>query len=354
MFWRVFLKGSSVSDVPSAFVDALVRLGFMSAGEGVSGSPLQGGVSSDIWRLRMGNREVCVKRALARLKVEKEWLASQSRHASEVLWLRQVALFAPRSVPEILGHDQSSGIIVMEFLEPEDFPVWKSLLRKGDVSLDVIEAIARLLVRVHATTSRNTSLAALFDNDLFHQLRLTPYFLSLIDQHPDLAPVLTEIVRGVERNRKAMTHGDFSPKNILIGPQGPVVLDAECAGWSDPAFDLAFCLNHLLLKTVWTPAAAKVFRQGFERFSTVYLSSVDWEVPSELEARAARLLAALLLARIDGKSPVEYIACAADQEMVRGFARSMLLHPETTLRAFAARWFENLSEHFSGRLPRNA
>ncbi len=343
-----------MSDVPSAFVDALVRLGFLSAGEGVSGSPLQGGVSSDIWRLRVGNREVCVKRALARLKVEREWLASESRHESEVLWLRQVAVFAPRSVPRILGHDQSSGIIVMEFLEPEDFPVWKSLLREGDVSVGVVEAIARLLVKIHATTSRNTRLATLFDNDLFHQLRLAPYFLALIDQHPDLAPVLTEIVRSVEHNRKAMTHGDFSPKNILIGPHGPVVLDAECAGWSDPAFDLAFCLNHLLLKAVWTPSAAMNFRRGFERFSYVYLSGVDWEVPDELEARSARLLAGLLLARIDGKSPVEYIGRVADQEMVRGFARSMLLHPERSLAAFAARWFENLSEHLSGRPPHNA
>lgn len=343
-----------MTDVPTVFVDALRRLGFVSAGEGVSGAPLQGGVSSDIWHLRLGDRQLCVKRALARLRVEKEWLASQSRHVSEVLWLRRVASFAPRRVPQILGHDPSSGIIVMEFLEPQDFPVWKSLLRQGDVRLDVIEAIAGLLVRVHAVTSRDTRLAARFDNDLFHQLRLTPYFLSLIDQHPDLAAVLSEIVGGIEQNRKAMTHGDFSPKNILIGLHGPVVLDAECAGWSDPAFDLAFCLNHLLLKSVWTPLAAKGFRQGFERFSSAYLSGVDWEVPAELEARAARLLAALLLARIDGKSPVEYIGCAADQEMVRGFARRLLLKPEATLDAFAARWFRHLSEYVSRRPSCNA
>jgi aminoglycoside phosphotransferase (APT) family kinase protein len=343
-----------LSDVPTAFVDVLRRLGFVSAGEGVSGTPLQGGVSSDIWRLRVGDRQVCAKRALARLKVEKEWLASQSRHVSEVMWLRQVSLFAPRSVPQILGHDPSSGIIVMEFLEPEDFPVWKSLLRQGDVRLDVIEAIAGLLVRVHAVTSRAAHLAERFDNDLFHQLRLTPYFFSLIDQHPDLGPVLTEMVGGIDQNRKAMTHGDFSPKNILIGPDGPVVLDAECAGWSDPAFDLAFCLNHLLLKSVWIPSAATGFRKGFERFSSVYLSGVDWEAPAELEMRAARLLAALLLARIDGKSPVEYIGCAADQEMVRGFARGLLLKPEATLDTFAARWFRHLSDHAYRRPPCNA
>jgi hypothetical protein len=125
------------------------------------------------------------------------------------------------------------------------------------------------------------------------------------------------------------------------------VLDAECAGWSDPAFDLAFCLNHLLLKSVWIPSAAQGLRQGFKSFSSTYLSGVDWEAPTGLEARAARLLAALLLARIDGKSPVEYIGCAVNQEMVRGFARRLLLTPEANLDAFAAHWFRHLSEHVS-------
>jgi len=348
------LKESSLQEVPAVFSDALARLGLLPAGAGVTGEPLQGGVSSDIWRLRLGDRDVCVKRALPRLKVAKEWLAPESRHASEVLWLTEVSKIAPRNVPQILGHDVPSGVIVMEFLEPQDFPVWKQLLKEGDVAPAVISEIAGLLVRVHAETARRGDLADLFDNDLFHQLRLSPYFLSLIDDHPDLAPVLTELVANVDRNRKTMTHGDFSPKNILIGPDGPVFLDAECAAWSDPAFDLAFCLNHLLLKAVWTPTAAGALRLGFAQFVRVYLSGVDWEAAIAIETRAARLLAAMLLARIDGKSPVEYITQTADQEMVRAFGRDALLRPPETLSALAARWFTQLQEHMSGRSHRNA
>lgn len=302
----------------------------------------------------MVDRDVCVKRALARLKVKKEWLAPESRHASEVLWLTEVAKLAPRNVPGILGHDEPAGVIVMEFLEPDDFLVWKSVLTAGEVSAPVIQAVAALLVRVHSETARRPELADLFDNDLFHQLRLSPYFLSLIEDHPDLESVLVKLVASVDGNRNAMTHGDFSPKNILIGPHRPVLLDAECAGWSDPAFDLAFCLNHLLLKAIWTPAAARDLSFGFELFADTYLSGVDWESPAELEARACRLLAAMLLARIDGKSPVEYITNPTDQEMVRLFARKLVLQPEKTLGALAARWFANLSEHLSRRQSRDA
>ena len=44
--------------------------------------PLAGGVSSDIWLVRAGSAEFCVKRALDRLRVAAEWRADVSRNAS--------------------------------------------------------------------------------------------------------------------------------------------------------------------------------------------------------------------------------------------------------------------------------
>ncbi len=109
------------------------------------------------------------------------------------------------------------------------------------------------------------------------------------------------------QTKHALVHGDVSPKNILNGPRGPVLLDPECAFYGDPAFDLAFCLNHLLLKCLWTPAARHGFMACFTSLKDSYLSLVDWEPMTDIEARTARLLPGLFLARVDGKSPVEYI-----------------------------------------------
>ena len=131
-------------------------------------------------------------------------------------------------------------------------------------------------------------------------------------------------------------HGDVSPKNILLGARGPVFLDAECAWFGDPAFDLAFCLNHLLLKTLWVPSAERELLASFDALTEAYLRGVDWEPAATLEERAAQLLPALFLARIDGKSPVEYLTDDASKNAVRRAARSMLQQPARQARRTSA------------------
>ena len=138
-------------------------------------------------------------------------------------------------------------------------------------------------------------------------------------------------------------HGDVSPKNILAGPAGPVFLDAECAWWGDPAFDLAFCLNHLLLKCLWTPHAQAGFLACFDAMAATYRAGVAWEPADALEARVARLLPGLFLARVDGKSPVEYITTEADKNRVRRVARALLAAPPTRLDAIRQAWTEELA-----------
>ncbi|HEV7576676.1 MAG TPA: aminoglycoside phosphotransferase family protein, partial [Caldimonas sp.] len=137
---------------------------------------------------------------------------------------------------------------------------------------------------------------------------------------------------------------DVSPKNIVVGRDGPVLLDAECAWWGDPAFDLAFCLNHLLLKCLWTPAATTAFLASFDSLAGAYLDAVDWEPRAAIEQRAAALLPGLLLARVDGKSPVEYIDDDADRERVRRVAGALLRRPAAHLRDVADAWRETLAQ----------
>jgi hypothetical protein len=117
-----------------------------------------------------------------------------------------------------------------------------------------------------------------------------------------------------------------------------VLLDAECAWWGDPAFDLAFCLNHLLLKCLWVPQAASALINSFDALARAYLRRVDWEPPESLERRAAALLPGLLLARVDGKSPVEYLTAETQWRIVRRCASELLRQPVSRLAEVAAAW----------------
>ena len=134
-------------------------------------------------------------------------------------------------------------------------------------------------------------------------------------------------------------HGDVSPKNILCGAAGPVFLDAECAWYGDPAFDLAFCLNHLLLKCLWTPPSTPAFLACFTSLHQAYAAIAG----GAIEGRAARLLPALLLARIDGKSPVEYVTADTQRDLVRRVAIPLITHPPGALEAIRAAWLAGLT-----------
>ena len=149
---------------------------------------------------------------------------------------------------------------------------------------------------------------------------------------------MTRLVERTAGTRLALVHGDVSPKNILVGPQGPVFLDAECAWYGDPAFDLAFCLNHLLLKGLWVPVRRKAFLKCFDVLSEAYLQGATWEAAAAIESRTATLLPGLLLARVDGKSPVEYLTAESAKDFVREIAGRLLQSPPATLAEVRDAW----------------
>lgn len=199
---------------------------------------------------------------------------------------------------------------------------------------------------IHAGTAGRDDIAARFATDAsFHAIRLEPYLLATARAHPGLAPRLEALATITADTRLALVHGDVSPKNILCGRSGPVLLDAECAWYGDPAFDLAFCLNHLLLKCLWVPRTRERFLGCFNAFADAYLSGVNWEPPAAIEARAAALLPGLLLARVDGKSPVEYLTDESDKDTVRAVASQTLRDPATRLADVRDRWRTACASH---------
>ena len=322
--------------LPAAIADALRRLNLPGA---TMGERLTGGVSSDIWRIDLPAGPICVKRALPKLRVAADWRAPVERNTYEARWMRHAGRFAPR----LIGQDEQSGALAMEFLPPDRYTLWKEQLRDGDADPGFAAEVAAALSGIHAKTAADPAIAHEFPTDaIFYDIRLEPYLAATARAHPDLSDRLHGLIATTQANKKALVHGDVSPKNILRGPHGPVFLDAECAWWGDPAFDVAFCLNHLLLKCLWTPAARDGFLACFDAMATTYLRGAAWEPPDALERRAAALLPGLFLARVDGKSPVEYIVDPAQKDRVRRVARALLTNPPSRLATIREAWSKEL------------
>jgi aminoglycoside phosphotransferase (APT) family kinase protein len=302
-------------------------------------TPLAGGVSSEIYRVDLPTGPVCIKRALAKLKVAADWRAPVERNRWEVEWMRVAGGIVPAAVPAILGEDRATGCFAMAYLAPDTHPVWKDLLQAGNIDVAMAAAAGDVLGRIHAATADRPDIAARFPtDDIFHAIRLEPYLVATARAHPDLAARFDTLVEATRTTRRVLVHGDFSPKNLLLGPAGPVILDAECAWYGDPAFDLAFMLNHLLLKGAWRGQWRARYLDAYVALADAYFAHVAWEAPASCERRTATLLPALMLARIDGKSPVEYLPGALQKDAVRSFARSLLADPITALGEIARRW----------------
>jgi 5-methylthioribose kinase len=293
---------------------------------------LSGGVSSDIAMLTIADRKVCIKAALPQLKVAAQWLAPVHRNATEYRWLTTVSNLLPDAVPKLYGHSVSLGAFAMEYLDPTIYKNWKVSLLAANIEPQAARDVAQALVGIHAYSSSPSFDAPAFQQKQdFHALRLEPYLEFTAQKHSSLRDKLYAISNDFHVAQIALVHGDVSPKNILIGPKGPVLLDAECAVMGDPAFDIAFCMNHFLLKAVHLPQHAASFTALVEDFWQVYKAGVCWESADALEARVARLLPALLLARVDGKSPVEYLG-SEQQTLVRGFAVPFIQEPTQHLQ----------------------
>jgi 5-methylthioribose kinase len=293
-----------VVPAPSADLEATVARLLPDAGR-LTWTALSGGVSSDIWRIEGARGVFCVKRALPRLKVADDWFAPVRRNREEVKWLRFAATVAPEQVPAVIAADDEAGVAILSWFEPGPWRTWKQLMMDGRVRPALGTDAGRLLAKLHRASYGREDLAEAFDNlDLFEALRLEPYFGRAGERNPEVAELLAKLCAGLALHRTALVHGDFSPKNVLVHHGHPLVLlDAECACWSDPAFDVAFLMSHLLLKSMRLKSVRPWIYQTLRRFKSAY----EADAPEPVDARTRLLLPALLLARVDGSSPVEYL-----------------------------------------------
>jgi tRNA A-37 threonylcarbamoyl transferase component Bud32 len=316
--------------------EALLPAMFASAGIAVTGplrvDPLTGGVSSDIVRVTLADgREFCAKRALAQLKVAATWEAPLERNHYEIAWLRRAGTIVPGAAPKVIAEDREHGIALLEYLPPSDYTLWKSDLLSGRADPAVPRRVAEALGRIHAATLNDPAVAAEFPTDhLIAALRFEPYLRTIAERHPALSANILAVMERSQSTHLALVHGDVSPKNILVSVRDghPVLLDAECAWYGDPAFDAAFCLNHLVLKLIHLPALAPTLIAQADGFVRTWLAHFPASMQAEVEARTAALLPCLMLARVDGKSPVEYLSESA-RDVVRARAIPLISQPGT-------------------------
>jgi aminoglycoside phosphotransferase (APT) family kinase protein len=320
--------------------DAVLPEMFAAAGIALDGplavEPLTGGVSSDIVKVTLADgRQFCAKRALNKLKVATNWEAPLERNHYEVAWLRRAASIVPKAVPAVIAEDEAHGIALLEYLPPEEYSLWKADLLAGQANDKVAVAVATALGRIHAGTLKDEAVAAEFPTDhLIDALRLDPYLRFTAGRHPLLSQRILDVLEITANTKLALVHGDVSPKNILVSLRDghPVLLDAECAWYGDPAFDAAFCLNHLLLKAVHLPALRPRLLAQARAFSKAWLKHFRAKLKRGMDERTAGLLPCLMLARVDGKSPVEYLN-QESKATVRRVSTPLIQNPESSIDA---------------------
>lgn len=307
--------------------DLLTELEVVSSDETIEVCPLTGGVASDIALVKVGEKKLCVKFALPKLKVQADWFAPVHRNSSEYAWLEIVAKVAPTSAIKLLGQSRNLNGFAMEFLEGDDTYLWKKALLAEAPDQGEAAKVGDLIGRVHAASTSSEFDPQVFQNrDDFQALRIEPYLLFTASIHRDIADPLKKIAADLYSSSQVLSHGDVSPKNIFLRPSGPVILDAECATMGDASFDPSFCLNHLVLKAIHLPDSRRQFLANAMQFWQAYSQSVIWESVDDIESRICRLLPALMLARVDGKSPVEYLL-DTERETVRSIARQLIKSP---------------------------
>lgn len=267
---------------------------------------LTGGVASDVEIVMDANgREIVIKRALPKLKVAKDWRADPARSGVEVeglLTLRD--LLGPGTAPEVLWIDADNHRFAMQRIDSR-LQNWRSRLEGGEVDLQTAGRAGELLGQLHARSAERPGLAQRFANrTFFEQLRIEPFFLRCAQRNPPLAPAIGAVVATLRLPGTALVHGDYSPKNLLVAGPDVVILDCEVAHWGDPRFDVAFCLAHLLLDGWRSGTSTRAFRDAALSFAHAY--RLQGSQPCG-DVMLVRMLGCLVLARLEGDSPVDYL-----------------------------------------------
>lgn len=267
---------------------------------------LEGGVASDVAIVRDAQgHEIVIKQALPRLKVAADWRCDPARSSQEVAALRTApALIGGDSVPRVLWVDPAQHRFAMERIDP-GLENWQSQLMAGKVSLATAARVGELLGQLQYQSARAPQLAEPFGNrEFFERLRIEPFFHRSAAKNPQARAAIEHVIELLRSPGQVLVHGDYSPKNMLVRDDRAVILDWEVVHWGDPRFDVAFCLTHLWLSGCRAGQNRNLYREACSAFSVGY---AQHGVVAGADQATTALIACLVLARLDGDSPVNYL-----------------------------------------------
>jgi 5-methylthioribose kinase len=288
---------------------------------------LGGGVSADVFAVSFGDQRLVVKHALPRLRVAQEWLSSPTRVLVEADAMAFARRIRPSNVPEIIDVDDERLVIVMT-AAPPGMENWKARLLEGIIDPTVGAALGAALADWHTKSSSDPAVWSRFgDRTHFFDLRVAPFLQRVAEVHQDLATKIGDVIGRMMARSICLVHGDFSPKNVLVDKGSFWVLDWEIAHIGDPTFDLAFLVSHLVCKAIHRPYDAARYHACADAFLATYFDRSGVGVDKD---DLVCQVGGLLLARVDGKSPVDYFD-PLERDAARTLGRRVLVEDNADL-----------------------
>jgi len=323
----------------SSVVDYLRGRGVLGGGPATARA-LNGGVSNVVLAVTAAQDPTTgepvrfvVKQALPVLRVEDYWPAPQHRVLAEAAALQWTNTHTPNWSPAVVDVDADQMVLTMAAAD-SSWQDWKAELLVGRADAGVARQLGAWLADWHSASLNHDALPTRLreDREIVEVLRLQPYHETVAQRRPDVSSAILALTERIRATHLCLVHGDFSPKNVLLAParrqdRACWVIDFEVAHVGDPVFDLAFAVTHLILKATYRPEQAAAYDtalaalvDGYHR--RIHPTLVGHRDDGYLSAQVG----ALLLARVYGKSPVEYLTGNA-KDHITALGTRLLLDP---------------------------
>jgi Phosphotransferase enzyme family len=329
----------AAADVPTDVASALRQMQLLASGDSPRVTMLPSSLTTRACRIELGWGTIFLKRALASETAAEAFIAE--RVCAEAAWFKVACAVVPGVAPAVLGSLPAAGVLALEYLDPEEFPSWQSRLAAGKIEPWVAAELGHLVGRLHSASANSLSVTERFaPREPFRALALGPLLARAAAAAPDCAPKIASLGERLGATRLVLVHGAVAPDNVLVGPRGPVLIDADCAHSGDPVFDVTSGLAALALRMVTHCQLRGALVNAFDAFHRSYFAHVTWEMPEQAEARTTALLPVFLVAGLDATSGA---GAAQDWRRARDTALALLSATPARLEELLRTWLDALS-----------